>query len=142
MSGEFVDTNILVYAHDTSAGDKRRLASDLVVRVARARSGMLSIQVLVELLVTVTRKIPHPLLMAEAIEIVDDLSTWKVHEPRAGDVTAAARIAVRYGISVWDAMIVHAAAELGASVLWSEDLSHGQLYEGVQVQSPFEAHSL
>ena len=50
---------------------------------------------------------------------------------------AAVRIAQRYTISTWDAMVVHAAASLGAEVLWTEDLNHGQICEGVPVRNPF-----
>lgn len=137
MSGEFVDTNVLVYAHDRSAGDKRRRASELVIRVGRSGSGLISVQVLMELATTLTRKIARPIPLTTAAEIVEDLATWTVHEPAAADAGAALRVAQRYSVSIWDSMIVHAAAALGAEVLWTEDLSHGQSYEGVPVRSPF-----
>ena len=137
MSGEFVDTNVIVYAHDTSAGDKRCRAGELIIRLGRSRSGLVSVQVLMELVATLNRKIRKPLPLSAVVEIVDDLSTWRVHEPTAEDVSAAVRIAQRYTISTWDAMVVHAAASLGAEVLWTEDLNHGQIYEGVPVRNPF-----
>jgi len=139
MSGEFVDANVIVYAHDTSAGDKRRLACDLIIRLGRSGSGLLSVQVLMELVATITRKIGKPLPLDTTAEIVEDLTSWRIHEPTAKDVGAAVRIAQRYGISTWDAMVVHAAASLESEVLWTEDLSHGQIYEGVPVRNPFRA---
>jgi hypothetical protein len=72
MSVEFVDTNILVYAHDRSAGEKQRIAADLVLRLTRSRCGAASLQVLSELFVTITRKIPNPVRVSEAIELVED----------------------------------------------------------------------
>jgi predicted nucleic acid-binding protein len=137
MTGEFVDTNVIVYAHDTSAGDKRRRACDLIIRLGRSGSGLLSVQVLMELAVTITKKIGNPVPLSTAAEIVDDLTSWRIHEPTAKDVGAALRVAERYRISTWDAMIVHAAASLEAEVLWTEDLGHGQTYEGVPVRNPF-----
>lgn len=137
MSAEFVDTKILVYAHDASAGEKRRRAVELVLRLGRSGAGCLSVQVLMELTATVTKKIARPLAPSAAAEITGDLSTWDVHEPRAADVGAALRIADRYGLSIWDAMIVHAAVCMKAKVLWTEDLSHGQIYAGVPARNPF-----
>ncbi|MCD4750708.1 MAG: PIN domain-containing protein [Thermoanaerobaculales bacterium] len=137
MSGEFIDTNVIVYAHDTSAGDKGRRAGELITRLGRSRSGLLSVQVLMELVATLNRKVRKPVPLSAVVEIVHDLTTWRVHEPSAKDVIAAVRIAQRYTISTWDAMIVHAAASLGAEVLWTEDLNHGQIYEGVPVRNPF-----
>lgn len=139
MSVEFVDTNVLVYAHDTSAGDKRRRAAELVLRLGRTGTGCVSVQVLMELAATLTKKIANPLALSVAAEITDDLSTWEVHEPKALDVGAALRIAGRHGVSIWDAMIVQAAAAMEAEVLWTEDLNHGQTYEGVTVRNPFRS---
>lgn len=137
MSVEFVDTNVLVYAHDTSAGDKRLRAAELVIRLGRSGTGCVSVQVLMELAATLTRKVDPPLSAGSAAEIVDDLATWAVYEPTGADVGAALRIAERRTISIWDAMIVHAAASMQADVLWTEDLNHGQTYEGVPVRNPF-----
>ncbi len=137
MSGEFVDTNVLIYAHDTSAGAKRRTALALLDRLMAERRGMLSVQVLMEFLVNVTRKIPRPLPWESAVAIVDDFRLWSKFSPAVDDVIAAAGIADRCRISFWDAMIVRSAEVLGASVIWSEDLNPGQRYEGVPVNNPF-----
>ena len=137
MKGEFLDTNVLVYAHDATAGEKRRRAAELVIRLGREQRGFLSVQVLTEFLVTVTRKIPHPLSLEAAAQLVDDFATWEVFRPCAQDVGQAARIADRYDISPWDALIIHAAAQMNAGIVWTEDLNHGQTYEGVVVKNPF-----
>lgn len=134
----FVDTNVLVYAHDDSAGGKRDQARSLLEQLWGSRDGCLSVQVLQEFFVTVTRKIAKPLGPEAAKEIVADLSRWYVHAPAAGDVLAAISIHQSTGISFWDAMIVRSAAEIGCTLLYSEDLNAGQEYARVRVENPFQ----
>lgn len=134
---QFVDTNILVYAHDTSAGAKRDRAARLLEDVWESRLGCLSIQVLQEFYVNITRKVAHPLDSGIAARILADLSAWRVHAPEACDVEGAIEIQRRYGISFWDAMILQSAVQLGCEVVWSEDLNPDQVYEGVRVVNPF-----
>lgn len=133
----FVDTNVLVYAHDTTAGPKGDRARELVDDLWRSRQGCLSIQVLQEFFVTVTGRIRDPLESSEAAAAVADYAKWSTHAPSAGDVLSAIETRERFGISFWDAMIVHSAATLGCDVLYSEDLSAGQRYEGVLLVDPF-----
>ena len=139
MSGnrQFVDTSILVYAHDVTAGDKHAVARALVERLWETREGCLSVQVLQELFVTTTRKIPKPLDVPAAAEIIDDLAHWHVHSPAADDVLAAIEIQQRIGTSFWDAMILRSARELECQILYSEDLNPGQDYDGVLLRNPF-----
>jgi predicted nucleic acid-binding protein len=141
MSGsrQFVDTNVLVYAHDITAGDKHSRARALVEELWNTREGCLSIQVLQEFFVATTRKIPRPLEAPAAAQIIDDLTHWHVHAPAAADVLAAIDIHQRTGASFWDAMILRSAKELGCQTLQSEDLNPGQAYEGVRVLNPFLA---
>jgi predicted nucleic acid-binding protein len=140
MSGNrrFVDTNVLVYAHDESAGGKRDQARALVEQLWESRDGCLSVQVLQEFFVTVTRKIGRPLSPEVAKEIIADLARWFVHVPAGDDVLAAISIHQETGISFWDAMIVRSAAEIGCTLLYSEDLNPGQEYSGVRVENPFQ----
>jgi predicted nucleic acid-binding protein len=91
-----------------------------------------------EFFVTVTRKITKPVDAETAKAIVADLSRWYLHVPAADDVLAAIGIHQRTGISFWDAMIVRSAAEIGCTVLYSEDLNAGQEYSGVRVENPFQ----
>ncbi|NLE60323.1 MAG: PIN domain-containing protein [Planctomycetes bacterium] len=134
---QFVDTNILVYAHDTSSGAKCARARELVRELWDSGEGGLSIQVLQEFYVAVTRKAPRPLSAADAARIVGDLSTWEVYCPAVHDVLDAIRVHERWRLSFWDAMIVVSARQLGCRVLWSEDLNAGQVIEGLEVRSPF-----
>lgn len=137
MSAEFVDTNVLVYVHDVSAGPKRERAIQLLERLADSRSGLLSTQVLMEFYHTVTRKVPSPLPPALARRIVADFGTWTTFSPRTSDIVQAGEIAERYQVSFWDAMIIRAAEAMSAGLIWSEDLNAGQSYMGVQLRNPF-----
>lgn len=132
----FVDTNLLVYAHDLSAGAKHQKARDLIERLWHERSGVLSTQVLQELYVSL-RKARHPLPAAEAREIVAEYLRWEIVVNTGVSVLEAADLEDRYRLSFWDALIVHAAAASGAETLYSEDLSHGQVYGAVRVVNPF-----
>ncbi len=136
---QFVDTNIIVYAHDESAGAKRDKAWALLEELWVTRSGCLSAQVLQEVYVTLTARVPRRLDTASGASVIGDLARWRVHAPRPEDVLEAITIHRRYNIGFWDAMILRSAAELGCGVVWSEDLSSGQVYEGVRVQNPFSA---
>ena len=134
---DFIDTNVLVYAHDKSAGVKHNKAQGLLRRLWQDRSGYLSVQVLQEFYTVVTRKIPQPMSGPEALEVVHDLATWTVHAPDGSDVESAIRLHQSLQLSFWDAMVVHSALRLHCSTLWSEDLPDGQRIEQLQVRNPF-----
>jgi predicted nucleic acid-binding protein len=138
---EFVDANILVYALDPSAASKHNIAKDLVRRLWASEAGCLSVQVLQEFFVTVTRKVARPLPIEEAEDRVREFAAWHVFTPVTDDVLAAIALHKKSKLSFWDAMIVHAAAESGCSVCWTEDLNVGQRLRGVLIQNPFLAPS-
>ncbi len=135
---EFLDTNVLLYAHDVTAGTKRERAMALVTGLWESSNGCLSVQVFQEFYVNITRKVKKPLDSSAAYQIIADLSHWRVHVPNTTDVLEAIRIQQRNQISFWDAMIVASAAQLGCGVIWSEDLNPGQVYEGIRVLNPFQ----
>jgi predicted nucleic acid-binding protein len=137
MTVEFCDTNILVYAYDVSAGEKHDLAQRLIENLWQSGNGVLSIQILQELFVSLTRKSSRPLPIADARAILSDLITWRVIEPTRHDVLAAIDNSSRWKVSFWDALILTAARRASASILWSEDLNHGQDYDGVVARNPF-----
>ena len=137
MTGEFVDTNILLYAYDASAAERHRRASDLVGALGRTRRGVLSVQVLQEFYVNATRKLAVPLSPVEARARLRTLSRWPTHAPLASDVIAASEIAEEHQLSFWDAMIIRSASRMDCTVLWSEDLNDGQVIQGVEVRNPF-----
>jgi predicted nucleic acid-binding protein len=136
---EFIDANILVYAFDSSAGSKHTIARQLLERLWESGTGCLSVQVLQEFYVTVTRKVAQPLPADEATDRIREFAAWKVFAPTAADVVGAIALHREAQISFWDAMIVRAAAESECDVLWTEDLSDGQQLKGVLVRDPFAA---
>ena len=132
-----VDTNILVYAHDPTTPTKHQRARFLVERLWFQRTGRISIQVMQEFFWIVTRKIPSPLPRKTALAILADLSLWPVYSPVPKDVLAAGELSSEIQVSFWDAMLLVAAKASGAGRLWSEDLSHGQTVNGVEILNPF-----
>jgi predicted nucleic acid-binding protein len=130
----FVDTNILVYAHDLDAGEKHERAKQRVTELWRsATSPTVSVQVLQELFVNLQRKgVPRD----AARELVEDYLQWRVVE-NTGDLLLEGIAAMdRWSLTFWDALIVAAARKAGAKELWSEDLNVGQDYGGVKVVNP------
>lgn len=134
---EFVDANVLIYAFDSSAGRKQQLAQALLERLWQSNTGCVSVQVLQEFFVTVTKKVARPLPVDDAVARIREFATWRVFAPVADDVLAAIGIHGQAKIGFWDAMIVLAASESGCDVLWTEDLSDGQLLRGVRIRNPF-----
>ncbi|HYM61318.1 MAG TPA: PIN domain-containing protein [Thermoanaerobaculia bacterium] len=133
----FVDTNILIYAHDTAAGTKHERAKALVEELWRERSGVVSTQVLQELCVNLRRKSSRPLNAKAVRELVTDYLSWQVIVNGGEAILQALDFEKQYQISFWDALVVHAAQVSGAEILYSEDLSNGQKYGSVQVLNPF-----
>ena len=132
---EFVDTNILIYAFDRSAGDKHRIAVDLMTRLWTERRGCISLQVLQEFYVASTRKLKLP--TDEAASQVRRLGLWRVHRPLVNDILAAIGLHQRHSVSFWDALILRSAQASQCSVLWSEDLQNGQRWGNLEVRNPF-----
>jgi predicted nucleic acid-binding protein len=132
----FVDTNILLYAHDRSAGVKHERARQLVERLWNSGQGVLSTQVLQELCINLRRKTARPLPVEEVRHLIQDYLSWEIIVNTQASVLQALEIEVRYQISFWDALILHAAESSGALVLYSEDFALGQKYGVVQVINP------
>ncbi len=132
----FVDTNILMYAHDAAAGAKHERARALVEDLWRERSGVVSTQVLQELCVNLRRKAGRPLDRKATREIVADYMSWHVVVNGGESILESLDLEEKYQISFWDALVVQAAQASGAAVLYSEDLSDGQMYGGVRVVNP------
>jgi predicted nucleic acid-binding protein len=135
----FVDTNILVYAYDQSAREKQVTAQDLLKQLWMQKRGVVSSQVLQEFCVNVRRKFLRPLSVEQVREVISAYREWQLIVSSAESILRALEMEERYQLSFWDAMIVQAAANGGCQVLYSEDLSHGQEYDGVLVVNPFEA---
>jgi predicted nucleic acid-binding protein len=132
----FVDTNILIYAHDASKGAKYRRARELVDELWATGTGVLSTQVLQELCVNLRRKAKLPYSMDEMRSLIRDYKSWHVVVNNQESLLRALEIEDRYQISFWDALILQAAESAGAETVYSEDLSAGQQYGSIQVVNP------
>ncbi len=131
----FFDTNVLVYADDDDAPSKQRLARDLVYEHRRGGTGVVSLQVLQEYLVTVTRKLKlDPRTARRKVEL---LSEFDVAAPQVADILAAIDLHRLHGFSFWDALVLRTAQQSGCRVLLSEDFQEGREIDGIQVVNPF-----
>jgi predicted nucleic acid-binding protein len=132
----FVDTNILIYAHDLDAKEKHRAAREALDELWANRTGVISTQVLQEFYVTVTQKLAKPLSKRVARTIVDTYLIWCVDITPA-EIAAAFRIEDEARIGFWDALICATAMKSGAERILSEDLNVGQRITGIRIENPF-----
>ena len=132
----FFDTNVLVYADDAAAPGKQGRALDLIAQHRRARTGVLSLQVLQEYFVTVTRKLRVEAAVAR--RKVELLAELYVAAPEVADILAAIDLHRLHGLSFWDALILRAAKQAGCTVLFSEDMQETREIDGVRIVNPFE----
>lgn len=134
----FVDTNILIYAEDRDAKAKHAVARELVIELWEQRAGVVSIQVLQEFYVNVTRKLKKPLSSEKALAIVEEYLTWSVVENTGRLLVNAIELQQRAQLSFWDSMVVQAALDAGCERLYSEDLNDGQRFGSLVVINPFK----
>ena len=131
----FFDTNIIIYGDDKSAPAKQRRALDLWAEHRRAGTGVVSLQVLQEYFVTVTKKLRvEPSVARRKVEL---LAEFDVATPELADVMAAIDLHRLHGFSFWDALILRMAQQAGCKVLFSEDLQNARLVDGIQIVNPF-----
>ena len=135
----FVDTNILVYAHDVASGNKHVRARALVEELWANGGAFLSTQVLQELCVSLQRKVANPWPVDDIRALIEDYSGWRVVVNTPASVMEALTISSRFQLSFWDALILHAATASGASILYSEDFSDGQHFGPISVRNPVTA---
>jgi predicted nucleic acid-binding protein len=132
----FFDTNVLVYSDDKAAPAKQRRALDLIAEHRRARTGVVSLQVLQEYFVTVTRKLHvDPRIARRKVELIAE---FDVASPEVADILAAIDLHRLHGVSFWDALILRAAKQAGCSILLSEDMQGNREIDGVQIVNPFQ----
>jgi predicted nucleic acid-binding protein len=132
----FFDTNVLIYADDRAVPAKQRSALALVAEHRRAGTGVVSLQVLQEYFVTVTRKLRvDPGVARRKVEL---LSEFDVASPELADILAAIDLHRLHNLSFWDALIIRSAKQAGCSVLFSEDMQHTRDLDGLQIVNPFK----
>jgi predicted nucleic acid-binding protein len=137
----FVDTNVLVYA--LAADDVKRspVAQKLLRELMTAQVFQTSTQVLQELFVTLTRKVRTPMTSEHALRYLDQIAAWPVVVLDYGAVRDAIELSAGARLSLWDALVIVAAARSGAKRLYTEDLQDGQMILGVEVVNPFRVRT-
>ena len=131
----FFDTNVLVYADDKAVAAKQRRAVELVAEHRRSGTGVVSIQVLQEYFVAVTRKLHVDASIAR--RKVELLAEFDVAHPEVGDILAAIDLHRLHRISFWDALILRSAKQAGCGVLLSENFQTGREIDGLKIVNPF-----
>jgi predicted nucleic acid-binding protein len=133
----FLDTNVLVYAHDRSETRKQPIAQALLDVLWRTRGGVLSTQVLQEFYVVATRKFDPPMRRGAAREIVALYGEWPIVQVDVALILAASKLQERHAFSFWDALVIEAARRCGATRLLTEDLQAGRRIGGISIENPF-----
>ena len=137
MSGaDFLDSNVLIYAYDTTYPDKQRVAKQLVGRALMGES-IVSTQVFAEFASTFLHKSAVRMTPGSVTAILDGLRSIRVVTVGREEVARAVDAHKRYGLHFYDGMIVAAAERAGCGRIWSEDLNPGQTYFGIRVENPF-----
>jgi predicted nucleic acid-binding protein len=131
----FFDTNVLIYADDKAAPAKQRRALDLVAEHRRAGTGVVSLQVLQEYFVTITRKlrVDHRIARRK----VELLTEFDVAATDITDILAAIDLHFLHGFSFWDALVMRSAKQAGCTVLLTEDMQETREIDGVRIVNPF-----
>lgn len=133
----FIDTNVLVYAHDSTEPERRPVAQRVLVEFWNSGTGALSTQVLQEFYSAVTCKIKAPLRPAVARTAVARYSEWCTVDTDPLLIISAARLAEDHSIAFWDALIVEAALRCDAHQLLTEDMQDGRMFSSLTVRNPF-----
>ena len=133
----FLDTNVIVYAHDRSSGKKHTIAMEIMEYLWERKKGVISVQVMQEFYVCVTTKILKPLPLKVARKILEYLLNWDLIINDEYITIKAIDLQEKYRFSFWDSLIVQSAIQSQAYTLFSEDLSDGQIIKNVKIVNPF-----
>ena len=133
----FIDTNILVYAFDSSEKEKQEIAQNLLANEGSTGEIALSTQVLQEFFVTVTRKLKEPLSIDNASKTIQLFSAYPIIQINPRLILRAIERHQYESFSFWDALIVEAALQSDSQILFSEDMQDGQQIGKLKILNPF-----
>ena len=133
----FLDTNIIVYAHDRSSREKHEVAREIMDYLWKSRKGVISVQVLQEFFVCVTKKIGKSLHLKNARTILEYLLNWDVVVNDKYVTLKAIDLQEKYQFSFWDSLVIQAAIQGKARILFSENLADGQVVKDIKILNPF-----
>ena len=134
----FIDSNILVYAHDTENPEKQQQAQTVIFDGIRLENAVISTQVLSEFYVTITQKIKNPLTVLKAKEEIKYLSILEIVEIDIAMILQAIHLQDKWNISYWDGLILAAAEQARCKTIISEDFTDQQIYDHILVKNPFK----
>lgn len=135
MSRVFFDTNILIYGADASTPAKQSVSLTLLEHAGVKKCGCISTQVLQEFFVIATKKLGVEPLAAK--KLIYSFSNWHIATIALDDIQRAIDGHVLWQLSFWDALIITAASKLKCDVLYTEDLNHGQVINGIRIVNPY-----
>jgi predicted nucleic acid-binding protein len=131
----FIDTNILIYSIDTHDPQKRKKARALLKMVITKKSGVISTQVMQEFFVAATKKLHGDPIMVKGI--LGHLSNFDIVTISPELIFSAIDYSILNQLSFWDALIVSAAESAKCQKIFTEDLNHDQVIQGVRINNPF-----
>ena len=138
MKGKyFLDTNILVYAHDSQNSKKKKISQGLILNGLKNANIVISTQVLSEFFVTITRKVEKPLSPSRARKEIHLLSNLEISNIGFPLILSAIDQHVKYKISFWDALIIVSAQQSKCNIIYSEDLNDGQQFDDSKIVNPY-----
>ena len=135
-STAFVDTNVLLYAHDPRAPGKQAAAAAWLALCWRDRMGRISTQVLHEFYVNLRKAAPGMTVQATRA-LVLRYRAWQPWQVDETTVDRAWALQDRFELHYWDALMVAAAQQQGCAILLTEDLQHDQHIDGLRLVNPF-----
>jgi predicted nucleic acid-binding protein len=130
----FLDTNILIYAHDAGSPEKQRKSRETIAQLTASRLGVISTQILQEFYVASTRKLGVSPIAAKGV--LKTLSVFEVVPVSPELIQEAIDCSILNDVSFWDALVLAAASAAGCSTVYTEDLNAGQMILGIKVQNP------
>ena len=131
----FLDTNFITYIFDSRDVEKQKKARSIFSGLVASQNCCISTQVLQELFNVLTKKLHYS--KEDAQRIILNLKNIPVREIKIKDVELAIEISIASQFTIYDSLILAAAKALGCEVVYSEDLNHGQVVEGVRIENPF-----
>ena len=134
----FLDTNVFVYSFDETSPKKSARAAELIRQAVRSGNGIISYQVVQEFLNVALRRFRHPMTTAEAEQyLATTLRPLLTVHSSAALYVEALRLCSSHSLSWYDSIVLAAAIEGGAQVLYSEDFQHGQQFGALRIEDPF-----
>ncbi len=140
MPSKLIDTNILVYAYDTSEGEKHRISRDILKQIWKEGGGVVCLQNLMEFFVVITRKVENPVDIADAKVIVEDFlksNNWRIIDRDVETFLNAIDLVSEHEIHLWDAVIASCMKENDITEIVTEDKEDFEKIPGIKVTVPF-----